>query len=498
MGQEKSNKSIKKNSISVIFAHQKAVNTYKNSPREVRAAFWFTVCSFLQKGISELSTPIFTRILTTEEYGQFSVFNTWLNFATVIVVLKLFAGVYTQGLVKYESDQKTYVSSMQGLSLSLTLLWTIIYLVGKTFWNNLLSLTTTQMLCMLIMIWASSCFNLWATQQRVLLKYRKLIIITIVTSIAKPVIGVTFVILSDDKVTARILGLALVELLGYSWCFFVAMKSGKHFFSAEYWKITITACIPLIPHYLCQTALNSADRIMIKQMIGVSEAGIYSLAYSISQIVMLLNTALVQTVSPWIGKKIKQNKTEEVGKIVYISLILVGLANIILIAFAPEIVRIFSPKSYYDAIWVIPPIAMSVYFQFMYSCFAAFEFYFNETKQMSLATTLGAVLNIGLNYVFLQKYGYYAAGYTTLICYIMYAVFHFVLMKQIDKKYIKKASISGKTILLISTLFVFLGLIYLLTYANSMRRFILTILLFVIIFFMRDTLKKFANIIKNQ
>ena len=42
------------------------INKYKMLPIQVRASFWFLICAFLQKGISMISTPIFTRLLTTQ------------------------------------------------------------------------------------------------------------------------------------------------------------------------------------------------------------------------------------------------------------------------------------------------------------------------------------------------------------------------------------------------------------------------------------------------
>ena len=68
----------------------------------MKASFWFLVCAFLQKGISFITTPLFTRLLLTEEYGKFSVFMSWISIATVFVSLNLFASVYTQGLVKFK------------------------------------------------------------------------------------------------------------------------------------------------------------------------------------------------------------------------------------------------------------------------------------------------------------------------------------------------------------------------------------------------------------
>ena len=410
---------------------KKELEKYKSIPVQVRASIWFLICSFLQKGISVITTPIFTRLLSTVEYGQYSVFDSWLKIITIFVSLNLFSGVYTQGLVKFSDDRRRFSSAIQGLSLLLSVGWTIVYLIFHDYWNNLFSLTTVQMLAMLVMIWATSVFNLWAGEQRVEYRYQKLVLVTVIVSLAKPVVGIIFVKLATDKVTARILGLALVELVGYIGFFFVQMRRGKQFYSAKYWKYALHFNIPLIPHYLSQTVLNCADRIMIKEMLGASEAGIYSIAYQISLIMTLFNTALSHTLSPWIYQKIKDHKSKEIAKIAYLSLGIIAFVNLAVIAIAPEAVAIFAPKAYHDAIWVIPPVTMSVLFMFSYDLFAKFEFYYEKTKLIAIASVMGALLNIGLNYIFINLYGYFAAGYTTLFCYMAYVLFHYLFMRKI-------------------------------------------------------------------
>lgn len=407
------------------------IKKYRALPVQVKASVWFLLCSFLQKGISTITTPIFTRLLSTAEYGQYNVFNSWLGIATIFVTLNLSYGVYTQGLVKFEDERNVFSSSLQGLTLLLVVGWTLVYVLFHNFWNQLFSLTTVQMLSMLVMIWSTAVFGFWAAEQRVLYKYQTLVALTVVVSVAKPVVGIIFVALSDDKVTARILGLVLVELIGYTGLFFRQIRCGKKLYSAKFWKYAVGFNLPLIPHYLSQTVLNSADRIMIKDMIGAEEAGIYSLAYSISLIMTLFNTALMQTISPWIYQKIKTKRAEEIAPVAYTTLILIAVVNIILIAFAPEAVAIFAPKEYYDAIYVIPPVAMSVFFMYSYDLFAKFAFYYEKTNFVMIASVTGAALNVVLNYIFIKKYGYVAAGYTTLACYIVYAVGHYIFMNKV-------------------------------------------------------------------
>ena len=460
------------------------IEKYKNLPIQAKASIWFLVCSFFQKSVSMLTTPIFTRLLTTSEYGQYSVFNSWLGVATIIVSMNLAAGVFTQGLVKFEKERDIFASSMQGLTLVLVFAWTIIYLMTYTFWNQLLGLTTVQMLAMLLMIWTSSAFSFWANYQRVDYKYKTLVVVTIIVSLAKPIIGIIFVLKSTDKVTARILGLALVEIIFYSYFAFIQLHKGKVFISKKYWKYSLFYSLPLIPHYLSQIVLESADRIMISDMCDSSKAGIYSLAYALASIMILFNYALTQTTSPWIYKKIKERKINEIAPIAYMSLIIIAVANLLLILFAPEAVAIFAPKSYYDAIWVIPPIAMSVYFMYAYDLFAKFAFYYEKTTLIMFASITGALVNILLNSIFINIFGYIAAGYTTMICYIFYGLIHYLLMRWVCIHYCDgEKPYKFKNIVAITIPFIILGLLFLFTYNYPVIRYGLIIVILGIIMF---------------
>ncbi len=438
------------------------IKKYNSLPVQLRASTWFLICSFLQKGISFITTPIFTRLLSTEEYGLLNVFSSWQGILTIFIILYLHAGVYTQGLVKFDGQQEVYSSSLQGLVLSLVSAWTVVYLLFHDFWNSLFSLTTVQMLAMLVMIWTTAVFNFWAGEQRVKYRYKGLVILTVLTSLAKPIVGIIFVSFAEDKVTARILGLVLVELVCYIWLFAAQMKRGKRFFDAHFWKHAILFNLPLIPHYLSQTLLNTADRIMISRLIGDSEAGIYSVAYSLSQVMLIFNSALLQTITPWILQKIKAKKVSDIKSVAYVTLIFIAVVNILLIAFAPEVIRIVAPKEYYDAIWVIPPISMSVYAIYAYNLFVDFELYYEKRGFMMLASIVASILNIILNYIFIPKFGYYAAGYTTLFCYAVNALVHYLFMCKICRNCMDGAKVfSHRAILGISAGFFMLGFAFL-------------------------------------
>lgn len=474
---------------------QIALQIKDNVPVQIKASFWFLISTFLQRGIQFITTPIFTRIMNATEYGQVDIFNSWLDILSVFISLNLSAGVYTRGVVKFEDDRNIFSSSIQGLSFTLIFAWSVVYFLTRFFWNNLFSLHTSQMIMMFLIVWGTSASSFWTTEQRIYYRYKNIITITLIMTVAKPVLGIIFVLIAEDKVTARIIAVAIVDASVGLVLFVEQMNRGKTFFSVKYWSHAVCFNVPLIPHYLSSKVLHSADKIMIGIMDSEATAGIYSLAYSVSLVMTMFNSALMQTLEPWLYKKINEGRIKEISKIAYPAFVLIAGVNILLIAFAPEVVSIFAPDEYYDAIWVIPPVAMSVFFSFSYTFFAVFEFYYEETKYIAFATFIAAALNIFLNYIFIKIFGYYAAGYTTLFCYFAYAVFHYFFMRKVCKKYLQNQQPYDMRIYLLIVGILFLcGFAFLLCYPYPLVRYSMLILLFGVVVLFR---KRIEIAIKN-
>ena len=288
--------------------------------------------------------------------------------------------------------------------------------------------------------------------------------------------------------------MATVDSLFYFPIFVQMYKKGRVFFDEKIWKYAVKFNIPLIPHFLSQTVLNSADRIMISNLIGQSEAGIYSLAYQISLVVNLFNNALLQSISPWTYKKLKENREEDIEKVGIRSLVVIGFLDILFISFAPEIVRFFAPNSYFNAIWIIPPITMSVFFQYMYAMFVDVELYQEKTGFIAVATVIGAISNIILNYICIKLFGYYAAGYTTLICYMLIALLHYLFMEKVCKNSnLKKVIYSPGELLILSTAFLLWGFFILWTYKYVYIRYFSICIYILLLFVNRE---KILSVIK--
>lgn len=408
---------------------------YNKLSAPVKASLWFTVCNIAQKGVSLLSTPIFTRIMTTEQYGVYAIYQSWYSIITIFATLNLYLGVYNNGMTKFPNDRKRFTSSMQGLSTTITIGLFFIYVLNMDFWNNLFELSSLFVVTMFIELLFVPAYTFWSAGQRYDYKYRKLVAATLCMTIMSPIIGVLTVINSSYKAEARVLSYAGVQICFGLVLYIYNAISGKTFFQKKYWKFALAFNIPLIPHYLSQTILNQSDRIMISKMIGSGEAAIYSVAYTVSMMMTIVTNAINNSFVPYTYKSLKENKTSGIKKNSNFLVLMIAVACTVAMAFGPEIIRIFAAPEYYEARWVIPPVAASLFFMFLFPLYCNIEFYYEETKYIMVASCLAAVVNIGLNYVAIKAFGYIAAAYTTLICYMLLAVTHYYVHLKVLKKH---------------------------------------------------------------
>ena len=411
-----------------------------NIPLPVRASIWFTICSIMQKGIVLLTTPIFTRLLTTDQYGVYTIFQSWYQIIAIFATLNMYMGVYNNGVTKFPNDKNRYTSALLGLSTVITVFIFIVFAINIDWWSDLLDLTPLLLGALFVQLLFDTAFQFWAANQRYSYNYRPLIGVTIIIAIISPLLGIILVLISAHKAEARILSFLIVQSCVGIICYIYIMVKGRRFYQKKYWKYALTFSLPLIPHYLSGTILNQADRLMIAGMVGKSEAAIYSIAYTVAMMMTIITNAINSSFIPYSFKELKLNSYHKIRKSSEFLLLLVATLCILAMIFCPEIIAVFASEEYSDAIWVMPPIAASVFFMFLYTLFGNIEFYYEKTKFVAISSCLAAVINIILNSIFIRIYGYYAAGYTTLVCYILYSLMHYLFYKKIV---MQKTTIKG-------------------------------------------------------
>ncbi len=440
----------------------------------VRAAIWFTICNLLQKGIAMITMPIFTRLLTTEQYGIFTIYQSWYSIVSIIVTLNLAGSVINNGMVKYEGRRNEFISAMQGLSTTVTIVFFVVYLAAMDFFNNLFELSSVFMLAMFAQLLFEPAYLFWAQRQRYEYKYKSLVAITLAVSAASPVLAIIAVISTEYKAEARVLSFALVQICVGLIFYIIQAKRGKKLFVKEFWKFALAFNLPLVPHYLSQIILGQCDRIMIGKIVGNDKAAIYGVAYNLATVITLFINAVNSSFIPSIYKNIKSKSYASIRKTAdFLCMFMAGIICIFML-FGPEIITLFAAPEYSEAKWIFPPVAASVFFTYIYTLYINVEFYFEKTKYVMFVSVAGAVLNIALNYVFIQKYGFIAAGYTTVFCYILFAVGHYLLHKLILKQNnIRENVFDSKRILIYSASVLIFMLLTVLLYRFSIARYII-------------------------
>lgn len=409
---------------------------------------------------------------------------------SVFVTLNLSYGVFTQGMVKHSDDRKNFSASFQGLTFALFVLWSIIYFGFRPIINGITDLDTKEMTVMLLNSWIVAAYGLWAAEQRIEYRYRELILTTFLASLLNPILGIIFANVFVDRVFGRVLAVFIVNVVVYFVPVFSAVFNGGRLFQLSYWRYALIFNIPLIPHYISQTILSNLDRIMIERYIGNTQAGIYNLAYSVALVISFINSALLQTIHPWLYQQIKDDKIDRIKKVVYPSFVFISLANLFIIILAPELVGIFAPSQYYEAIWVIPPIAMSNLFNYSYGLFADFEFYYDKPYLATIASVCAAFLNVLLNHIFIRRFGYFAAAYTTLVSYFFLAVLHYYFMEWICNIYLdRRRPYCGKKMAAGAMIHLILGFGLMFTYIFPLVRYGIVIAGLMIVVLQKNKIK---------
>lgn len=459
----------------------------KNMPLHAKAAIWFIICSFLQKGISFITVPIFARIMSTSQYGIYSLYISWFQVLTLFTSLNLFYGTLDNGMVKFEKDRDKYISSMQGLTITLTTIVFIIYLLFSTQWHEIIRLSPIYIYIMFIEMFVGPSLSFWSGRQRFEYTYKKLVFVTLIKSIFNPVFALGLMCFFSDKALGRILAIVIVEIIISGFLMIRQFKKGKSFFHKKYWKYALHLSIPMLPHYLAGTILNQGDRIMIEKIVNMNSVAYYSIAYSIGMLMNIFTSAINSAITPYIYQKLKSKNLEGVKELINIILFLIACISICMILISPELILLFGSNKYSAGQYVIPPIIASVYFIFLYGIFSLPQFYYEKTKFLMLSSVCAALLNIILNFIFIKAFGFIAAAYTTLICYILYSIGHYVVSVKVLSNILDNKSLFDiKIIGIISIILILMVLTINFLFSYIWIRLILILIILLLIVFKKN------------
>lgn len=412
----------------------------KNASVSVKATLAFGIASFAVSGINYITTPIFTRILSTSDYGVIAVYNSWYEIIRVFATMTLiFPGILQVGLYEHSGNRWKYLSSMQGVITSTTGILAVLYFLFHERISGIIKLSPSLMVLMLFVCVFQSATTLWTTKQRYEYNYKITIWVTIGSAVFAQLVAIIAVLVMRQHPAVslayvRLWSSGAVNIIVGIVLFIYILSKGKKPVDFPLWRATIIVAIPLIPHYLSSVILHSTDKIMISQMVGDDKAGIYSLAATLSSLGVLFWRALSTTFSPFINSKLGERKFKDINDSVLPLLTIVGLTCVLGALAAPEIIRILATKDYLAGIYVIPPIVIGIFLHALYDVFSAVAFFHKKSTKIMIASVVAALSNLILNYLCIKKFGFIAAGYTTMISNLILTTMHYFNMRKIESE----------------------------------------------------------------
>lgn len=388
-------------------------------PLQVKASIWFFICSIIQKMVSVVSTAVFIHLISKEDYGLISIYNSWSDILLIFASLNLSSGCFNVGMTKYEESREQWVSSLQILSLIVTTVFGVVFIVSYRFTEKYINLPQELMIVMICTFYFIPAINIWTAKHRYTYSYISLVSITIGYVIFVFALSLIAILVFEKKGLAQIIGSAIASTIFGGVLLVDNIRNSKPIIRKSYMRFAFAYNLQMMPAFLGSVILNQIDRVMIDNMVSREAVAIYTVAYNAAFFISIVSASINATYNPWLMQKAKKGEyinVNEIGNGLSFMLMVIIIAFILC---APEFVRFIAPADYIEAIYIMPAVAGSTYFNLLYTLYCPILQYRLKAKQLSFIMIIASVLNVILNYFAIERWGYIAAGYTTFISYFV-------------------------------------------------------------------------------
>ena len=451
--------------------------------RVIKAGIGYTIGNFFLKGFTFLTVPIFARLLSTEDFG---IYNTFIAYETILFIIQGCAihTSYNSAKLKYTvknlngeglHSYSEYVSASIMLIICNTIGLLIMLIPFGKCLQSALDLTHVQLILLILYSFSTAIVTCFNTDASLNYDYKRYLLVAGVNAISNLMLSIILVltVFSSRRYMGRILGTVIPMVIIAVILVVYFFRTARPKYSKQYLKWGLSYSIPIIFHGLSQVILSQFDRIMIKRMVGNSEVGIYSFAYTIFSIINVIFTSLGTVWTPWFYEQMSKGERERIKTIGTYYAVGILLLSIEVMLVCPELVLLLGTSKYADASYCAIPIIASGVFVFLFTLPSSIEYYYEKTGYIAIGTMAAAGINVILNYYCIGKYGYVAAAYTTLFTYILYFVFHLIISRRIAGEFI----FSNKMILLSSVVAIVAMILSLQMMGHPLLRWGLSILI---------------------
>ena len=411
----------------------------------------FSIGNFGTKIISFFLVPLYTNILTTREYGTVD-----LIYTIGMVLVPLLTLNIGESIMRFALDKDADCDKIMSTGITILIFGAIIGLLILPIANLFESVSNYSIYIYLytLTLAFSQIFLCYLRGKEFLLKYS---IGNIIQSLTIAIFNIIFLIGMkkgiEGYLMAYILANVCTGLYGF-WAGKVNLVIKKYSIDIELSKNMIKYSVVLIPNSFMWWIMNSSDRMMVSAMISVTANGVYAVAYKIPTLLSTITTIFNQA---WSYSAIIEDESEdkeEYNNRVYENLvtIVIVVATGLLMIMKPFL-SVYVGKEYYTAWHYVPYLIVGFVFMTLGSFIATSYTVHKDSMGFLISGTVGAIINLILNFILIPMMGVSGAAFATCISYFGVFVYRIKdTQKYIKLRVFKRKQICGYALLILSAM----------------------------------------------
>lgn len=408
------------------------------------------------KALGFISIPVYTALLTTEDYGVFSVFSATVGILGPILFLACETAISRYWFdAKTIDDFKRFVGTSIILSSIVFCATSVLYLL----FINKISLQLNFNKCLTILVLPMCVFNVvdsvFAQIYSPQLKSKKIAIISSIKAYLAFVVSIVFIIiLRDNKYYGQVIG-SMITLLFLSFYF---IKEIKPFcilcLDKENVKYILNYSVPQVPYAMSGIILAQFGRIVVSKLGGFSDAGQYSVAANIGALMMIVVGVTHQAWNPYYFRHMNNADTKSIDHDVNLIWRLTLVCGVLLSSFGYEVGLILADKSYHQYLYFIPIFVIGYIFYQWAFFYLRNVGYAKKTIWNSFTVFLSGICNIFLNIFLYKIFGIIGIPIAFVISYCIMVIISYIVNKKVIQLYSSPTYLLIKPFLLFFLFFV--------------------------------------------
>jgi len=394
-------------------------------------SFFYVLSSILTQIINLVLIPIYTRNMTSSQFGQYNLVSTLQGLLSIFITLGIFSGL-SRFFNEVEDENK-----LKNTALTFSILWGILccflfgYLLSSRIANMAFKadvlgdyyvkyvIINSTILC-LISIYISYYSMLYKAKEVCIINISQILLILFFTYYYLVIIKY------------GILGVYKAQLISFCIVFFILfildIKNYRVTLSKDYLKKMLSYGVGLTPGEISAWVLNLIDRYFIKGMINLNAVAIYSMGYKIGMLILpLFLVPFKSSFTPFKFSAYKNNDGKAKIKTIFNYFNFAGWFIILgLSIFSDIAIKILSTKEYNQSYKIVAIIAFSYYLWGLCEFYVLGLLIANKVLMNSLIIIISAAFNILLNYILIPNLGIYGAAIATCIAYLITNVLYYL------------------------------------------------------------------------